>query len=494
VGSYLVVFFLAAAAAALVLPPSMRIARRVGALDNTRDPPIPRVGGWSITFGVTAALLLVGVVFAPTGLTLAGESSSFVAIGFGAMAILIVGTVDDIRPLPALPKFLSQILIAAIVYALGIRVQALSFPFGSLHLPGPISFAITILWLVGLSNAFNLLDGADGVAAGSAFFAATAIFIMSVALGHSANGLVAAAVAGALLGFLPFNFPPARAFLGDAGSLLTGFLLAALGAQGSTKGPTLVAIAVPLLAFAVPVFDTTTAFFRRIVRGESPFSGDQDHLHHRLRRAGLSPRQVLAVVYGASAVFALVAMLFINPGVRSYAVVLVVIGTAVWLVVRFLRLHELNELARVARHGLLKPRSIAVNVQLRRAAERLEQASTLGELRGALSALLNRSEFDEVLLRVAPTSDRRGSTTTWRLVEGAFAEETVRRRMDEWEVICPFQGNGWTGELRLRRRLGRPSLLLDLGLLIEVVQPALSSAAARIDTAGLSEAPIADLH
>ncbi|MBI4503072.1 MAG: undecaprenyl/decaprenyl-phosphate alpha-N-acetylglucosaminyl 1-phosphate transferase [Gemmatimonadetes bacterium] len=485
-GSYLVVFFLAAAAVVLALPPLMRIAHRVGALDNTRQPPMPRIGGWGLAFGVTAALLLVGVVFEPAGLTLAGEKHSFVAVAGGAIAILLLGTVDDIRPLAAAPKFLLQILIAAGVYALGVRVQAVSFPFGSLHLIGVVSLAVTILWLVGLSNAFNLLDGADGVAAGSAFFSATAVFIMSVALGHPAIGLVAAALAGALLGFLPFNFPPARAFLGDAGSLLTGFLLAALGVQGSTKGPTLVAIAVPLLAFAVPVFDTTTSFLRRIVRGESPFAGDHDHLHHRLIRAGLSPRQVLAVVYGTSAVFALVSMLFINPGVRSYAVVLVVVGTAVWLVVRFLRLHELNELARVAKHGLLKPRSIAVNVQLRRAAETLEGAHTLEELRNALATLLSRSEFDEVLLRVAPASDRRGTTSTWRLSDGGFVAETIRRRIDEWEVICPFQGNGWNGELRLRRRFGRPSLLLDLNLLLEVVQPALAHAAGQIDSVATS--------
>jgi UDP-GlcNAc:undecaprenyl-phosphate GlcNAc-1-phosphate transferase len=393
------------------------------------------------------------------------------------------------HPLPAAPKFLIQILIAAGVYALGVRVAAISFPLGSLQLSGVVSLLLTVIWLVGLSNAFNLLDGADGVAAGSAFFAATAVFLLSVALGHPAIGLVAAALAGALLGFLPFNFPPARAYLGDAGSLFTGFLLAGLAVPGATKGPTLVAIAVPLLAFAVPVFDTTSAFFRRLVRGESPFKGDEDHLHHRLRRAGLSPRQVVSVVYGASAAFALVSMFFINPGVRSYAVVLVVLGSAVWLVVRFFRLHELNELARVAHRGLLKGRSIAVNIQLRRAAERLENVRSLEDLRAGLAILLTGSEFDEVLLRIAPSSDRRGASTTWRLVEHKFVEESVRRGVDEWEVVCPFQGNGWTGELRLRRRLGRRSLLLDVNLLMEIVQPALEQAARQIDSPAIVPTP-----
>ncbi len=479
-GSYLLVFFLAAAASVLASPLFMRLGHRVGALDNTREPALPRVGGWAIAFGAGASLLLVGVIFAPTGLTLAGFREPFVAVSAGSFAILLLGTIDDIQPLPAVLKFLIQIAIAVGVYLLGVRVGAMSLPLGSVQLGGILSPVLTVLWLVGLSNAFNLLDGADGVAAGSAFFSATAVFIISVALGHPAIGLVAAALAGGLLGFLPFNFPPARAYLGDAGSLFTGFLLAGLGIEGSTKGPTLVAIAVPLLAFAVPVFDTTAAFFRRIVRGQSPFEGDQDHLHHRLRRAGLSPRQVLGVVYGASAAFAIVSMLFINPGVRSYAVVMVVLGSAVFLIVRYLRLHELNELARVAQRGVLKAKSIAINVQLRRAAERLEQVRTLDDLREALALLLTRSEFDEVILRIAPSGDRRGASQTWRLVSGQFVQDTIRRRVDEWEVVCPFQGPGWNGELHLRRRLGRRSLLLDVNLLMEVLQPALAQAAALI--------------
>jgi UDP-GlcNAc:undecaprenyl-phosphate GlcNAc-1-phosphate transferase len=425
----------------------------------------------------------VGVVFAPTGLTLTGQRGPFTAVALGALGILLLGTIDDIAPLRASHKFLIQLGIAAAVYWMGVRVEEISFPSGSIHLGAVVSFAVTVVWLVGLANAFNLLDGADGVAAGSAFFSATAVFIISVALGHPALGLVAAGLAGGLLGFLPFNFPPARAYLGDAGSLFAGFLLAGLGVEGSTKGPTLVAIAVPLLAFAVPVLDTTAAFFRRIIRGQSPFSGDQDHFHHRLRRAGLSPRQVLAVVYGTSAVCALVSMLFINPGVRSYAVVLVVLGAAVWLVVRFFRLHELNELARVAHRGVLKPRSIAINIQLRRAAERLENVRTVADLLEALAILLGKSEFDEVILRIAPSGDRRGTSTTWRLVGSAFVGESIRRRVEEWEVVCPYQGNGGSGELRLRRRLGRRSLLLDLNLLMEIVQPALAKAAGQIEAA-----------
>lgn len=441
-----------------------------------------------MALGIAGSLLAVAVVFTPARHTLLAATSSIGPVFAGAAIILALGVVDDIRPLSARFKLAVQFAAVAVVWALGVRVELLSLPFGPANV-GPVAgAAVTALWFVGITNAFNLLDGADGVAAGSAFFSATAVFMMSVLLGHPAIGLVASALAGALLGFLPFNFPPARAFLGDSGALFTGFLLAGLAVEGSTKGPTLVAIAVPLVAFGVPVFDTTITLLRRLMRGQPVFQPDQEHVHHGLARAGLSPRQVAGVLYAVSAAFALAAMTFVNPGVRSYAVGLVIIGAGVWTIVRFLRLHELNELARVARRGLLQPRTIALNVQLRRAAERLGGARTLDDLMAGLALLLERSEFDDVLLLVTAGGDRRGHARTWHLENGAFVEAWPKRRDDEWEIVCPFVGRGWTGQLLLRRRLARPSLMLDINLLLDVVQPALSQAAQRIDVAALTAA------
>ena len=480
-GSYLVIFVVAATTAVVFMPLLLTIGHKIGALDNTRDPPVPRVGGLAIALGGGMALLLVGVIFAPTGSTLLATSRSLGPVMIGAGGILALGVLDDIHPYRASIKFGGQILIAIAVIAMGVRIELVSFPLNSIQL-GPIfGFAVTVLWLVGITNAFNLLDGADGVAAGSAFFAATAVFVMSVALGNPAIGLVAAALAGAILGFLPFNFPPARSFLGDSGSMLAGFLLAGLAVEGSTKGPTLVAIAVPLVAFAVPVFDTTVTIVRRLARGQPLFQRDQGHVHHRLQQLGYSPRQVAGVIYGASAGFALLAMLFINPSVRSFAVVLIVVGLATLVVVRFLKLHELNELARLAKRGVLQPRSVVMNVQLRRAAERLESAQTLTDLHSALAILFKGSEFDEIVLNVAPPHERRKASFTWHLVDGVFLEGGIDRQHDEWEVVCPFDGEGWVGVLHLRRRLGRRSLMMDLNLLMEIVQPALGNAARRIE-------------
>jgi UDP-GlcNAc:undecaprenyl-phosphate GlcNAc-1-phosphate transferase len=437
--------------------------------------------------GAAISLLLVGVVFSPTGLTLLGTSESLGAVSLGAVAILILGTVDDVHPLKAWIKFGVQATIALGVFLLGVRVQVVSFPVADIELGGITSLLLTMLWLVGISNAFNLLDGADGVAAGSAFFAAAAIFIMSVTLGHPAIGLVTAAVAGGLLGFLPFNFPPARAYLGDSGSLVVGFMLAGLAVEGSTKGPTLVVIGVPLLAFGVPVLDTSITLIRRMVRGESVFQRDQDHVHHQLARAGLSARQVAGIIYSASVVFALAAMLFLSQdsGVRSHAVTMIVLGAGVWLIARHLRLHEMNELARLAKRGVLQARVVAANVQVRRAVDRLTNAHTMSDLKDGLSVLLQNSEFDDVVLTAAPAKERRGNTVAWNLADAVFVEGWPKRRSDEWEVVCPFEGDGWVGDLRLRRRLGKKSLLLDLNLLMDLVQPALSQSAARISAASI---------
>lgn len=486
-GSYFLVFVVAAVTAALYMPLAGAVAHRIGAMDDTRDPSVPRVGGLAIALGCVTSLLLVSAVFQPTALTLLATSRSLVPVGAGAAAILVLGLVDDVRPLRAGIKFGVQVVVAAAVYWAGVRVELLSLPFGTANVGAVVGFAVTVLWLVGIANAFNLLDGADGVAAGSAFFAATAVFLMSVTLGHPAIGLVMAGLAGAILGFLPFNFPPARAFLGDSGSLVAGFLLAGFAVEGSTKGPTLVAIAVPLVAFGVPVFDTTITLIRRLVRGRPLFEPDREHVHHRLARVGFSPRQVALLIYAASAAFAVGAMLFVNPGLRSYAVALLVIGAGVWIMARRLRFHELNELARLARRGALQPRAVAVNVELRRAAERLSRATSLDDLMEGLSILFHRSEFDGVLLLVTPSGERRGHAVKWQLEGETFVEGWPSRGHDEWEVVCPFEGRGWKGELHLRRRLGRRSLLLDLNLLMELVQPTLEDAARRIEApAGVS--------
>ncbi|HXV85406.1 MAG TPA: MraY family glycosyltransferase, partial [Gemmatimonadales bacterium] len=194
-GSYLLVFLLSAGATALLMPGLSVLARRWRAVDNTRDPPVPRVGGPALALGAGVGLALMGLVFTPTGNTLLASSDSVGPVLAGGMAILVLGVLDDIRPLGAPLKLAAQVVVSLAVWAAGVRVELVSLPFGSADLGSLPGMAVTVLWLIGVTNAFNLLDGADGVAAGSAFFSSAAVFLMSVTLGHPGIGLVAAGLA-----------------------------------------------------------------------------------------------------------------------------------------------------------------------------------------------------------------------------------------------------------------------------------------------------------
>ena len=300
----------------------------------------------------------------------------------------------------------------------------------------------------------------------------------SVSLGQPLVALLAIALAGATLGFLPFNFPPARVYLGDGGSLVLGFALATLAIEGATKGPAIVAIAIPLVAFGVPLLDTTIAVIRRAARGAPLFKGDREHLHHRLLDLGLSNRQAAAILYLACGAFALASMLFLNPNVRGMAVVLTMIAVVVWLAVRHLRLHEFFELARLASRGVQQTRAISFNVQLRRAADELEKTGSWDEIVQVLTKLFDESEFDSVRIVVQNGS---GPRREYRLEGGSLVRRSQPIQPDEWGVHLPFEiGDGAHGELAIFRRYGRKALLTDVNLIVETLTPALSAAAGRV--------------
>jgi UDP-GlcNAc:undecaprenyl-phosphate GlcNAc-1-phosphate transferase len=480
--SYLTVFALAFIFGLILSPWGGRVARRVGALDRTREPPIPRGGGLGIAAATVLALLLLALIFTPSRNLLRLAVRDLGPLYGGAAAILVLGAADDIRRLPAALKFGVEVLIGAVLYALGVRAGTMWLPFGIVSLGPVMGLLFTVFWIVLITNAFNLLDGIDGAAAGAAVFALLALFVTSVSLGNPLAAICAAAVAGATLGFLPYNLAPARLFLGDAGSLFLGFVLATLSIKGATKGPTLVAIAIPIVAFALPLLDTVYAVIRRAVRGAPIFQGDREHLHHRLLAEGLTPRQAIALIYAVSAGFALASMLFLNPNVRGIAVVLTMIGAVLWLSVRHLHLHEFSELARIAQRGMVQTRAISFNVEVRRAAEVLERTATWAEIEGVLARLFDASEFDAVRLTIydgGPGTPRR----EYLVERGAVIEQRVPIDQDEWGVHLPFQvgpGGAVHGELAAFRRYGRTQLLTDVNLLVEVLRPALAAAASRV--------------
>jgi UDP-GlcNAc:undecaprenyl-phosphate GlcNAc-1-phosphate transferase len=480
--SYLSAFLLALLLSLALVPAAGRLGFAIGAVDRTKDPPIPRSGGLGIVASWALALLLLALVFVPARALLQYSWLELDAVYAGAAAILALGVVDDVWRLKATPKFLIEIAVAVALYVAGLRAATVWLPFGIVELGSVAGLVFTVLWIVGITNAFNLLDGIDGAAAGTAVFALLAVFVTSVALGQPLVALLTVALAGATLGFLRYNFAPARIYLGDAGSLLLGFLLATLSIRGATKGPTIVAIAIPIVAFGLPVMDTLIAVVRRAVRGAPVFTGDREHLHHRLLDLGLTPRQAAALLYAVSAAFALASMLFLNPNVRGLAVVLTMVGVLVWLSVRHLRLHEFSELARIAQRSLVGTRAIAFNVEVRKAAHALERAAAWDDIVAALARLFTESEFDAVRLSLHE-KDQGTPRREFLLQRGAIIEQPVEVKADEWGVHLPFQvghDGAVHGELAMFRRYARRQLLTDVNLLVEVLRPALAAAASRV--------------
>lgn len=479
--AYLAVFVLALLLGLVLTPLAGRLGSRVGAVDRTKGRAIPRAGGVAVALAACAALFALGLAFGPVRDLLLSVQGRLLPVYLGAGGILLLGIVDDIHRLKALPKLLVEVGIAVGLYAAGVRAATVWLPFGIMELGPLLGLAFTVLWIVGITNAFNLLDGIDGAAAGSAVFALLAMFVASVSLQQPLVALLAAALAGGTLGFLPFNFPPARMYLGDAGSLFLGFALAVLAIEGATKGPAIVAIAIPLVAFGLPVMDTTIAVIRRAARGAPLFTGDREHLHHRLLDIGFTNAQAAAILYVVSAAFALASMLFLNPNLRGMAVVLTMIGAVVWLAVRHLRLHEFFELARLAQRGVSQTKAIGFNVQVRRASDALARCTSWDEIVGVLGGLFEGSEFDGVRLVLLPQGSQ-GRRHEFRFEGGKLVERAEPIQADEWGVHLPFEigTGGARGELAVFRRYGRRPLLTDVNLIVDALRPALASAAGRV--------------
>ena len=392
-------------------------ARRAGLVDPCGERkvhvnPVPRIGGVAIVLSVAVSMTAIIGLFGQH--VLAANARGLATVIGGALAVHLVGLVDDVRPMHARWKFLAQVVIALGVYLVGLRVTTLSLPFaGIVNLGSAIGMVFTIAWFVGITNAFNLIDGLDGLAAGAALFALTTMFVVA-----SFNGLVGAAtvtiiLAGATVGFLCFNFHPASIFLGDSGSLFLGFMLAGIGLLGSQKSPTVIAVAIPIVSLGLPVLDTALAVARRFLRGQPIFSADRAHIHHRLLSLGHSPRRVALLLYSACALLGLSGMLLVNDS-AYVAVVLLVIGLGVGLAIQRLRYYEFEELARLVKRGVRQRKVIRRNVRIHEASNRVSDLTDLDHVFDALEAMFAQDEFEcaEVRLRRSFVGSEGGAGTT----------------------------------------------------------------------------------
>jgi UDP-GlcNAc:undecaprenyl-phosphate/decaprenyl-phosphate GlcNAc-1-phosphate transferase len=309
--------FVALIVCAIMSPVIIRFATHRGVMDKPderkcHEKPIPQLGGTAVFAGVIASVFIV-FPFMPHEMR-PDEIYGVMGISLGAALSFIIGLFDDLFGIKPAKKFLFQVIVATGGILFGIKIGFLQGYFTDyIYLSGPITVLATIFWVTALMNAVNLIDGLDGLATGISAIAAAAFMILALMNGQVAAGLLSAAVLGASLGFLPFNFYPAKIFLGDAGSLLLGYLLATISILGPFKTTTALTVVVPILILGLPLFDTSWAIVRRTAAHKKIHEADNDHVHHRLSRKGFGHKGTVLILYGVAAILAVIAIFVGRP-------------------------------------------------------------------------------------------------------------------------------------------------------------------------------------
>ncbi|GAA6623245.1 glycosyltransferase family 4 protein [Scytonema sp. NUACC26] len=298
---YHLIAFLVAAVVVLWTTPDVRnMGIKSGRLDRPNDRkvhqcPMVRLGGVSIFAGAIASLLIIWLLGGFGNLSTDKEWQIWGVI-LGGVGFFTIGLADDLLNLSPMTRLMMQMVVAAGAWKAGVSIDFLSIPTGGIIQLGWLSLPITLLWLVGMVNAINWIDGLDGLAAGVSGIAALVILVVALFMHQTAAAIIAAAIAGATLGFLRYNFNPAQIFMGDGGAYFIGFTLAAVSVVGLVKTAA-TAVLLPFLILAVPIVDMSAVILARLRRGKSPFTADKSHLHHRLLRAGLSHRLTVLFIY-----------------------------------------------------------------------------------------------------------------------------------------------------------------------------------------------------
>jgi hypothetical protein len=381
-----------------------------------------------------------------------------------------------------------QGVAATMLFMGGLRIVNIPVLFGEHSLPWFVGWAFTVLWVLAITNAFNLIDGLDGLAAGSALFSTLVVFVVAILYGPSLVTVMTIALAGAILGFLRFNFNPATIFLGDSGSLFIGFILSALALEGAQKAPTIVAVAIPVVSFGLPILETSLSIVRRLISGRPVFTADREHIHHKLLQHGMTHRQVVILLYGVSAVFAMLSLFLLWPTGSSLGLVLAVLGIGIWIGVQHLGYLEFGELARVAHRTLNQPQIFVNNLAIRRATEELKVARDYDQVRRVLTAAFGSNDFDsfELKLELLPgevvpfeTSDqsaprRAGNSFRWNKASAP----KVLEASTVWTVALSLMSsaNRRRGTLTVYRLYSSRDLQVDINLLTTAFPTVLADA------------------
>ncbi len=480
--------FATSAVITLALTPVMRdFFRRMGWMDHPdrgrklHANPIPRLGGFPISIAFFAALLLVRYLPASLAVIFRQNQDQIYKVLLPSLLILAIGAWDDIRGASPFAKIVVQVAAAYGLYIQGITVNHIGIPgTAGIHL-GILTLPATILWIVGITNALNLVDGLDGLASGVAFFSATTMFVVAILQSNVELAILTAALSGATLAFLRFNFNPATVFLGDSGSLFLGFLLASFSILWSMKASTLVAVVAPLFALGLPIAEVGISIFRRFVRGQPIFRADREHIHHRLLGRGLTTKRTVLLLYGVCAVLGIASLLLANWQTQTTGLVLLVLVSGAWLGIQQLGYHEFGEVGDTLRRGLFQQRrTINMHVRLRNLGGLLGEINQWDGLLEVLRDLGSEFGFHEVLLDLA------GRDRPLQIPARITMRCTSEVRAPEeryWHVDIPL-GPSDSSRIVFSRPVSAASTNYMVSLLVESMSDALPAALDRLLTSG----------
>lgn len=343
-GNIAIAFILAFIVAFVTTPYTIRIANKIGAVDIPKDKrrmhtqKMPKFGGPAVILGVLVSVLYLIIVMTIEGsldlFSTQEYGKKLIGILLGVGVIFITGVLDDVKTLKPWQELLGQTIAAIIVVVFGTKIEHLEIPFlYKIGFNGTFSTIITILWIVGITNAINLIDGLDGLSSGISLISCISLLIIFVLNDSPLIAIVIiTAMAGAVTGFLPYNFSPAKTFIGDTGSNFLGFMLAIVSILGVAKTYTIAVIVLPVIVLGFPIFDVLFAIARRLVKGKSikaVFMPDKGHLHHKLVEKGFTPKQAVLILYGLSASLGMFAIILLDSGIWKALSFLLLIIAAV---------------------------------------------------------------------------------------------------------------------------------------------------------------------
>ena len=446
--------------------------------------PVPRLGGVAICGTFLLAALAALAAQKVAGINPLLPLRATLGLLGPALIVFLLGLRDDARPLSPYWKFIVQGAAAVWLYAGGFGIHNVGLIHAGQALDWIYGLPLTVLWVLLITNAFNLIDGLDGLAAGSALFSTMVLFVLSLMARDSMVTFLTIALAGATLGFLRFNFHPATIFLGDSGSLFIGFVLAALALAGSQKASTMVAVAIPVVSLGLPILDVMLAVTRRLVAGKPLFSADKHHIHHKLMKLGLSQREAVLILYAVTAAFGFLSLILME-GRATIALVLAVMGIGIFVGVQQLRYQEFAEILSVIQRVTRRRQILANHVAIRHVVESLNECHEFRSICDVLKQTLQPIGFDGIKLQMLNPNGFAPSSFQ-PLVFAAdgnllFNWSDGKRDEPAWELrleLLTSSDNKW-GYVTLIRMRDEETLPLDVNVLTTEFRTSLSDAVDR---------------